>query len=208
MLYRKVTFRDVQPNPGHVALANMEQMLGNRFRLITQNIDRLHHKAGNSSAKTYEIHGNMETVRCSEECSGEIYPFPIDIGTDPYDVTLLDKHWESLKCPLCGSMLRPNVLMFDEYYDERLYKMESAIDTALNTGVLFIVGTSGATNLPNHIASTAQFRGSCIVDVNIEDNDFTAEVLDAPNGFVLRGKSGEVLPKVEQVLKKLKNTVK
>lgn len=208
VLYRKTTFRDIQPNPGHVALANMEQILGDRFKLITQNIDRLHHKAGNSSAKTYEIHGNMETVRCSEECSGEIYPFPIDIGTGSYDASLVDKHWESLKCPWCGSPLRPNVLMFDEYYDEKLYKMESAIDTALNTGVLFIVGTSGATNLPNHIASTAQFRGSCIVDVNIEDNDFTAEVLDLENGFVLRGKSGEILPKIEQLLKKLKNTIK
>jgi len=202
-LYRKITFRDVQPNAGHIALVNIEHLIQDRFRLITQNIDRLHHKAGNTSERTYEIHGNMETVRCSEECSNEIYPFPIDIGQASYDASLIEKHWEALKCPHCGSMTRHNILMFDEYYDERLYKMESTIDIALNTGVLFIVGTSGATNLPNHIMSTAQFKGSSVVDVNIEDNDFTAEVEDASNGFVLRGKSGEILPKVEQILKEI-----
>ncbi|OJJ14678.1 hypothetical protein BKI52_41300 [marine bacterium AO1-C] len=203
MLYRKTTFRDVQPNAGHIALANIEQLLQDRFRLITQNIDRLHHRAGNSSSRTYEIHGSLETVRCSEECSNEIYPFPIDVSEAPYDASLVEKSWEVLKCLHCGSITRPNVLMFDEYYDERLYKMESAIETALNTGILFIVGTSGATNLPNHIASTARFKESSIVDINLEDNDFTAEVADDPNGLVLRGKSGEILPKIEQILREL-----
>lgn len=203
ILYRKTMFRDTLPNPGHFALAKIEQMLQGRFRLITQNIDRLHHKAGNTSQRTYEIHGNMETVRCSDGCSNEIYPFPIEIGEGPYDATLAEQHWESLKCPCCEHLTHPNVLMFDEYYDERLYKLESAIDTALNTGVLFIVGTSGATNLPSHIVSTARFKGSSVVDINLTDNEFTAEVLDMPNGFVLRGKSGEILPQIAQILREI-----
>lgn len=203
VLYRKVSFRDLQPNAGHQALASIEQLIPHNFQIITQNIDRLHLKAGNSQAKVFEIHGNMETVRCSEECSLDIYPFPLDIGNAPYNADLVMQQWEKLKCPECGSLMRPNVLMFDEYYDERLYKQESAIETALNTGVLFIVGTSGATNLPNHIASTALYRGSSIVDINIEDSEFTGLAIDEPKGVVLRGKSGETLPYITELIQKI-----
>lgn len=203
ILYRKVSFRDLQPNSGHFALANIEKILPDNFQLITQNVDFLHLKAGNSRDKVYEIHGNMETVRCSEECSIETYPFPIDIGTVPYDAGMVKQQWDKLKCPHCDSITRPNVLLFDEYYNERLYKLESAIEVALNTGVLFIVGTSGATNLPNQIASTAIYKGSAIVDINTEANDFADLAADEPNGFVLRGKSGEILPAIETMLKEV-----
>lgn len=203
MLYRKVCFRDTQPNLGHKALVAIENLLGDQFKLITQNIDRLHHKAGSTTQRVYEIHGNMETVRCSEECSVEVYPFPIAIGKAAYDATMVEKHWEALKCPYCSSLMRPNVLMFDEYYNERLYKLESAVDAALNTRVLFVVGTSGATNLPNQIASTALFQGSSIIDINIEENDFADLATESTNGFVLRGKSGELLPKIEEVIREV-----
>ena len=203
ILYRKVSFRDIQPNPGHFALANIEKLLPNNFQLITQNVDYLHLKADNSREKVYEIHGNMETVRCSEECSIETYPFPIDIGAEPYSAHMIEEQWDALKCPHCDSIVRPNVLLFDEYYNERLYKQESAIETALNTRVLFIVGTTGTTNLPNQIASTAIYRGSAIVDINIETNDFSDLASDQTNGFSLQGKSGEILPMIEEMLKEV-----
>ena len=203
ILYRKVSFRDVQPNAGHIALASIEKLLPNNFQVITQNIDRLHLKAGNSQAKVFEIHGNMETVRCSEECSVDIYPFPIEFGYAPYNADLVNQQWEKLKCPHCESLMRPNVLMFDEYYNERLYKQESAIEAALNTGVLFVVGTSGATNLPYHIVSTAQFRGSAIVDINIEDSALTGLAKDDDKGLVIRAKSGDVLPQIAQLIQEL-----
>ncbi|EAY27707.1 SIR2 family NAD-dependent protein deacylase [Microscilla marina] len=203
VLYRKVSFRDLQPNAGHLALASTEVLLPNNFRLITQNIDRLHIKAGNTQAKVLEIHGNMETVRCSEECSMDVYPFPLDIGTAPYDAKMITQQWEQLKCPDCGSLMRPNVLMFDEYYNERLYKQESAIEAALNTGVLFVVGTSGATNLPHHIASTATYRGSSLVDINIADSAFTDMATSEPDKLVLRGTSGDILPQIKQLIQAL-----
>ncbi|WP_299454820.1 Sir2 family NAD-dependent protein deacetylase [uncultured Microscilla sp.] len=203
VLYRKVSFRDLQPNAGHLALASIEELLPNNFRLITQNIDRLHIKAGNTQAKVLEIHGNMETVRCSEECSMDVYPFPLDIGTAPYNAKMITQQWEKLKCPDCDSLMRPNVLMFDEYYNERLYKQESAIEAALNTGVLFVVGTSGATNLPHHIASTATYRGSSLVDINIADSAFTDMATGEPNKLVLRGTSGDLLPQIKQRIQTL-----
>src|SRR5690606_21533366 len=60
---REVIF-SVHPNPGHTALAAMEDVFP-AFTLITQNIDRLHQRAG--SRNVYELHGNIidnYCVRC------------------------------------------------------------------------------------------------------------------------------------------------
>ena len=54
-----------QPNVAHHALVQAAQLLGERFLLITQNVDGLHRRAGSPADQTYEIHGNIAYVRCS-----------------------------------------------------------------------------------------------------------------------------------------------
>jgi len=56
---------DAQPNPAHYAIAELEK-LGKLDCVITQNVDRLHQKAGNSKDKVIELHGNMEWAKCLE----------------------------------------------------------------------------------------------------------------------------------------------
>src|SRR5687768_54151 len=53
-----------RPNPGHLALARWEERLGDRFLLVTQNVDGLHRAAG--SRRLVELHGNLFRTRCSE----------------------------------------------------------------------------------------------------------------------------------------------
>ncbi|HEV3146638.1 MAG TPA: Sir2 family NAD-dependent protein deacetylase, partial [Gemmataceae bacterium] len=61
---RRANLRTVQPNPGHVALANLEcRFAGDRFTLITQNVDGLHRRAG--SRRVLELHGNISRTRCT-----------------------------------------------------------------------------------------------------------------------------------------------
>ena len=63
-LYRLGVCRRAQPNAGHLALVEMEALLGDRFTLITQNVDGLHLQAGNSPQRTFQIHGNISFMRC------------------------------------------------------------------------------------------------------------------------------------------------
>ncbi len=58
-LYRLDICRKAEPNPGHTTISEMEKYFGNRFTLITQNVDNLHLRAGNSLNRTYQIHGNI-----------------------------------------------------------------------------------------------------------------------------------------------------
>ena len=53
-LYRRTVCHEAGPNAGHQAVVRMEQALGDRFLLITQNVDGLHLRAGNSLERTFQ----------------------------------------------------------------------------------------------------------------------------------------------------------
>ena len=59
---RRANVKTVKPNPGHFALAKLEERWGDRFTLVTQNVDGLHRDAG--SKNLLEIHGSLRRTRC------------------------------------------------------------------------------------------------------------------------------------------------
>jgi NAD-dependent deacetylase len=200
-LYRRTVCRRSQPNAGHLALARLEMALKDRFVLVTQNVDGLHLRAGNSLERTWQIHGNIDYVRCSAECGAPMRPVPETIP--PYDRgdTLQSEHVDALRCPECGAMGRPHVLWFDEYYDEDRYRFDSAQHVTARASMLLVIGTSGATNLPLHMASIAARRGIPIVDINLSpDNPFAEAAKKLDNGFALTGASGDFLPAIADYL--------
>ena len=192
-VYRRSVCRAAEPNAGHHALVELEQAIGDRFRLVTQNVDGLHLRAGNAAERTYEIHGNIDFMRCARRCSDATYPFPAAIRAKGRDDLLDDEELALLRCPDCGKMSRPHVLWFDEYYDEALFRAESALEAATEAALLIVVGTSGATNLPMQIGMLCARRGIPIIDVNPDDNPFT-QMAAHVGGFSVREPAGTVLP--------------
>ena len=73
------------------------------------------------------------------------------------------------------------------------------INVARNTDLLIIVGTSGATTLPNHIAAIVAEKGSLILDINLGSNVFSQLAVNQ-NGFALEGSSADILPEVDTVV--------
>jgi chromate transport protein ChrA len=132
-LYRFGVCRAAQPNAGHAALVALEQRLGTRFTLITQNIDGLHRRAG--SKRVFAIHGDAAWVRCAAECGLGRIDQP-DLGERATDAPLSATDRAALTCPRCGGWLRPHVLWFDECYDEENYSMDSALRAAAAADLL------------------------------------------------------------------------
>ena len=98
-------------------------------------------------------------------------------------------------------MGRPHVLWFDEYYDEDRYRFDSAQHVTARASMLLVIGTSGATNLPLHMASIAARRGIPIVDINLSpDNPFAEAAKQLDTGFALTGASGDFLPAIADYL--------
>ncbi|MCL0093783.1 Sir2 family NAD-dependent protein deacetylase [Dehalococcoidia bacterium] len=95
---------DVQPNPAHYAVAELEK-IGKLDCVITQNVDGLHEKAGNSPDKVIHLHGTMEKVKClqcgRQYSMDEVYRW-IAGGIEVPD------------CPECSGLLKPQVVFFGE----------------------------------------------------------------------------------------------
>lgn len=200
-LFRKKMFESAEPNESHFLLSGIEDILNDRFQLITQNIDHLHRRAG--SRRIYEIHGNSREIKCSNGCR-EIISLPEEITEKNRDEELTERDIELLTCQNCGHWMRPNILWFDEYYDEKTHKRFSALKAAKNSGILFIIGTSGATNLPFAIAETALKYGATLVDINTEDNHFTELIRNKKNKLIVREKSTEVLRWIDEIIRNIK----
>jgi NAD-dependent protein deacetylase/lipoamidase len=192
-LWRRSVCRAAAPNPGHLALVELAAALGSRFALVTQNVDGLHLRAGSPAVSTLQIHGNIDFMRCARHCCTSLTPIPESIPASSREQPLGDAELGALCCPHCGGPARPHVLWFDECYDEELFSADSAMRAAASAELLLVVGTAGATNLPQQIARTVARRGRLLIDVNAEANSF-AELARVSDGHVLRGRASELLP--------------
>ncbi|MEQ9366688.1 MAG: Sir2 family NAD-dependent protein deacetylase, partial [Leptospirales bacterium] len=103
-LFRRTMSTDARPNEGHHAIVELERIFGDRFRLITQNVDGLHQAAGSSEDRLLSIHGDLRHTRCGDLCTSDLYEFP-DIPKQRGE-DLTPAEIERLKCPACGEFLR------------------------------------------------------------------------------------------------------
>ena len=191
--YRIKLCQQAHPNPGHRALVSMEAHLGDRFTLVTQNVDNLHLAAGSSPSRTLQIHGNIFKTRCASACGDEIWPFPESLLKRQAGPILTAETGAQLRCPSCGDWLRPHVLWFDETYNERHYRFDSALAAANRTQVLITVGTAGATNLPNHMVHLVYSNGGLLIDINLAPNPFADLAMQSNRGFFIQRASSQAL---------------
>ncbi len=199
-LHRLNVCRNARPNHGHRALAKLEEGLGERFLLVTQNVDGLHLEAGSSPERCHEIHGNIRRVRCAEGCSPLVYPLPREVSSCAAGEDLRPRDRELLTCPGCGGWLRPHVLWFDEYYNEEYYRCDSSLRAAAACDLLVVVGSTGTTNLPVQMARLAAASGAALIDINPEANTFSQMAQSLPRGKWLKGSAGTVLPQLVSLL--------
>lgn len=198
-LYMKAICENANPNEGHFAIVELEKIFQNRFYLITQNVDGLHNKAGNSAERVFAIHGTLNFTRCEELCTSELFSFPKVRAHKEEKFT--DEEIQQLKCPNCGEFTRPSVLLFDEFYNELFYKLDSTLEAIDKSGLLIIVGTSGSTSLPVTILQNSIENNIPILDINIEENYFSDRLDDYEKGFSIQGDSSIILKEIVNLFK-------
>jgi NAD-dependent deacetylase len=164
---------------------------------VTQNVDGLHLRAGNSLERTYQIHGNIDFMRAAHDRDARVFPLPAALG----------EHWERgraigaeqralLVSPFDGSPARPHVLWFDESYDERHFRYQSTLAAVARATLVIVVGTSGATNLPSQIVQHAYARRVPLLVINRDPSPFSQLAQRSPAGRFYRGAAGDSLPAV------------
>ena len=199
-LYRRSVCRAASPNAGHLALAELERGLvergeGDRFLLVTQNVDGLHLRAGNTLARTYQIHGNLDYMRSVQDDDTQIYPLPKELGERwQRGRAIGDEQRGYLVCPRDASQARPHVLWFDESYDEKRFRFQSTLDAIERASLVIVVGTSGTTNLPSLIVHRTAERRVPLLVVNRDSSPYSSMAEQIPSGLFVQGPAGEILP--------------
>jgi NAD-dependent deacetylase len=169
---------EAEPNAAHRALVALEASAlarGATFLVITQNVDRLHQRAG--SKAVVEIHGSLFRTKCGN-ATCDLPPFD-DLEPAPA---------AAQRCERCGAALRPDVVLFDEPIPA---KPEWDAKRALRDCDLFIaVGTSGTVSPASNFVRAAAYAGARTILVNLQPMqprhpDFHEEIL---------GRAEEVLP--------------
>jgi NAD-dependent deacetylase len=178
---------DAQPNPAHYAIAELEK-LGKLDCVITQNVDRLHQKAGNSEDKVTELHGNIEWAKCLE--CGRRYPMKELIHEVKEGISIPE-------CKECRGILKPESVFFGEPMPVR--ETAEAQRRSQNCDLCVVMGSSLVVYPAASVPRYALQSGAKLVIVNREPTD-----LDQAADVCIHGRVGEVMPRVmERVREKL-----
>lgn len=183
---------DKEPNSAHEALVQIERWCISEeieMTLITQNVDRLHLKAG--SENVIEIHGRSDRARCtSHHCDLGSSKGSIDRRKLSFDLFKLKPTDENLPCcPQCQSLVRPHVLWFDETYDSHQdYQYTKAVHALENADLIIAIGTSFSVGITELALYCAELYGSMIWGIDL------GEDLEVGVDEWVIGKAEEIIP--------------
>jgi NAD-dependent deacetylase len=169
-----------EPNPAHRALAELERR-GLVQAVVTQNIDRLHERAG--SRDVIEVHGSIRTSSCPG--CGAVYQLDAVMAAMAND--------GAPRCEDCGGVLKPDVVFFGELLPERA--MTRASELALGAGLLLVVGSSLEVYPVAELPATTLRAGGRLALVNRGPTAW-----DRQATLRIEGSAGEVLDAVATAL--------
>ena len=167
---------DAQPNPAHIALAELEQH-GLVQAVVTQNIDLLHERAG--SREVVEVHGSIRTATCPG--CGARYELE--------QVLALLAEADAPACPACGEIVKPDVVFFGELLPpeaiDRAYKLARA------AALMLVVGSALEVYPIAGLPEETLAAGGKLAIINRGPTPY-----DGRANLRIDGRAGEVLPAV------------
>lgn len=176
-------FETAKPNPGHYAMAELEE-IGVLKCVITQNVDNFHREAGNRNLA--EIHGNLHLLRCIN-CNSRYSREEIEVSLEE-----LPPH-----CPECGGIIKSDGVYFGEPIPVDV--LRKCQDEVSKCDCMLLAGTSGFVYPAAGFPHMVKQGGGSLVEVD----PYGTELTDMCN-VALCGKSGEILPRlVDQIKAKM-----
>ena len=177
---------DAEPNKAHLAIAELER-IGKLSCIITQNVDNLHQKAGNSPEKVYELHGNMRWLRCMS-CDMR---YPMEDIVDKYQ-----SGGDIPACEYCRGILKPDVIFFGELLPEVTLKQATLHATGCD--LLIVIGSSLVVYPAASIPIYAKGSGAKLVIINL-----TPTPCDSNADVLIHHSAGEVMDGILEEMKRV-----
>jgi len=184
MLGKEGLMADAQPNAAHVAVAELER-IGKLDCVITQNVDNLHQKAGNSPEKVFELHGNLQWAACLD--CGKRYPLTEIVPLIRQDTGVPD-------CPNCKGMLKPAAVFFGEALPVR--ELTEASHRARNCDLMLVIGSTLVVYPAAYMPVYAREAGAKLVIVNLSPTP-----MDSSAVVLINARAGEAMDLVMKYLR-------
>ncbi|WP_284742566.1 SIR2 family NAD-dependent protein deacylase [Amycolatopsis sp. RTGN1] len=165
-----------EPNAAHRALADLDGE-GVAVRVLTQNVDGLHQKAGLAARKVLELHGSMHTTACTA-CPAR---FPT--------TEVLERGEDDPRCPECGGILKLDVVLFGQTLDGEI--LGRARSVAAASEVFLAIGSSLQVEPAASLCTIALQSRATLVIVNHQPTPYDEEA-----DFVLREDIETVVPEL------------
>lgn len=193
--HRLALYRRIVPHRGFAVLRRWADRMEKGAFVYTSNVDGHFQKAGFRESAVAECHGSIHHFQCTEPCSTNIWP---SAGFEP-DVDVHARHLRNglPRCPYCGGLARPNILMFSDWawLAERTHSQLDRLDRWLQGVSRPVVVELGAgTSLPT-VRRFSERHGPHVIRINAREPG-----IDATKGIGLRGTALETLEALDSVL--------
>jgi NAD-dependent protein deacetylase/lipoamidase len=179
--WRRAKVASCRPNAAHEVIARWSHDPAREVRVITQNVDDLHLRAG--TRELIRLHGSLWETKCFNGCAA---------GAHAWRDEELAERDRLPRCPHCGGLARPAVVWFGESLDAG--GVERAAQAAF-CDLFLTVGTSAVVYPAAGFVRVAQARGAFTAEINLEPTPASALV-----DLSIRGAAEAVLPAVDQFL--------
>jgi NAD-dependent SIR2 family protein deacetylase len=195
--HRLNLYRQTVPHEGYNILRRWASTKEHGAFVFTSNVDGHFEKAGFPENRILECHGSIHFLQCSRACSHDVWAADdlhpqVDEGqcllTSPLP-----------RCPKCGSVARPNILMFDDWHwsDIRVKRRRMRYEAWLLSVERLVVIEVGAGRAIPTVRNVSERNGPRVIRINPDEY-----AIDPKKGIGLQGPALTVLDALDVMISK------
>jgi NAD-dependent SIR2 family protein deacetylase len=191
--HRLQLYRETLPNAGFVILQKLAEKMAHGAFVFTSNVDGQFQKAGFNPRRVVEAHGSIHHLQCQNGCLGDIW------SAEGFSPVIDEENCELLsdfpRCPQCGEIARPNILMFSDWHwlDHRTKVQHAAMTEWLKKVKRLVVVEIGAgTDIPT-VRNFGETLGCTLIRINPREPES-----DYANTIAIKLGGLEALQRIEE----------
>jgi NAD-dependent SIR2 family protein deacetylase len=173
--HRLELYRKAMPHYGFSILKRWSKSLSQGSMIFTSNVDGQFQVAGFEASSIYECHGSIHYLQCSVPCSEEVWSADEFAPVVDENTSLLVS--ELPVCPMCGSVARPNILMFGDdswssaHCDQQEVRLNAWLSKVQNPLVIEVGAGTSVPSVRAFSKEVCEKIGARLVRINIRESD-------------------------------------